>query len=97
MIAEKIESEVKKLKDAVTKTSRVRILSGVILAPGVEAVAGDVFDLPQWMANQLVGHGQAERVREDGSPAPDAPETLTVATIETATASDPKPKKVGSK
>jgi hypothetical protein len=97
MIVEKIESEVKKLKDAVTKTRRVRILSGVILAPGVEAVAGDVFDLPQWMANQLVGHGQAERVQEDGGPAPDAPETLTVATIETATASDPKPKKVASK
>ena len=92
-----IVEEVKKLKDAVTKTSRVRIRRGVILAPGVEAVEGDVFDLPQWMANQLVGHGQAERVQDEGSPAPDAPETLTVAAIETATANDPKPKKVGGK
>jgi hypothetical protein len=96
-MVEKIETEVKKLKDAVTKTSRVRITRGVILAPGVEAIEGDVFDLPLWLANQLVGHGQAERVQEDGSPASDAPETLTVATIETATASDPRPKKVGSK
>ena len=93
MIVEKIESEAKKLLANVTKTDRVRIVRPVVLAPHVVAEAGDVYELPRWMANQLIGHGQAERVQDDDGVAAD-PATLVTTSLETAKSGDPKPKKV---
>ena len=47
------------------KTARIRILRAVVLAPHTVGQPGDVYDVPRWMANELVGVGQAERVLAD--------------------------------
>jgi len=76
------------------KTQKIRILRAVVLAPNLVGEAGEVYEVPRWMANELVGYGRAERV-QDGEEIAD-PETLVTTTMETSTNRDPKPKKVRS-
>jgi len=74
------------------KTQKVRILRAVVLAPHVVGEEGEVYEVPRWMANELVGYGRAERVLDEEEIAD--PETLVTTTLETPTSRDPKPKKV---
>ncbi len=81
--------EVKKLDPAQpesVKLATIRILSGVILAPGVHAEAGEVYEVPRHMATMLAAYGQAEIVDQD------APEEYGIR-IEKPTSRDPKPKR----
>ena len=81
--------EVKKLDSKVpeVRTATIRILSAVILGPGVDAEKGEIWEVPRHMANLLVGHGQAEIVDVK-----DDPEEYGVR-IETPTTRDPRPKR----
>jgi len=77
---------------AATKVDRIRITKSVVVAPHVIAEAGEVFEVPRWMAQQFVGQGQAEFVGAAPSTEP-----LTTATLDDLTNRDPKPKKVAGK
>ena len=73
------------------KPTKVKILSGVTIGPGLIGKAGEVWSLPQADALILIGHGLAEKFSEEGD-APD-PETIGVQMAE-RTDRDPKPQKV---
>ncbi len=82
--------EVKRIetKNPKEKIATVRILAGVFL-PGVEAQAGEVYELPRHMARELVGHGLAETIE-----IPEDPDEIGVVQVDAPTNRDPKPKRV---
>jgi hypothetical protein len=91
---------VKKLKGPPVRTEKVLLLKGVILGPGQKGKAGEIYEVPKYLATQLVSSGQAELTDDgdplahDETPAEDKGK-FGVATVEAPTSRDPKPLRRG--
>jgi hypothetical protein len=86
---------------AVIRTEKVKLLKGVVMGPGEDGRAGDIYELPKYLATQLIAHGQAELTDEgdplehDETPAAEKGVPYSTVTIESPTTRDPKPAKRG--
>lgn len=82
--------EVKKLEAIQAesvKLATIRIVSGVILSPGIHAEPGELWEVPRHFATMLVSYGQAELVQADEDPGSYG------VRVEVPTTRDPKPKR----
>jgi hypothetical protein len=93
--------KVKKMKGPPVRTEKVMLLKGVILGPGQRGKAGEVYEVPKYLATQLVSSGQAEitdggdPVEHDETSAEEKGKPYSTATIEAPTTRDPKPARRG--
>lgn len=85
----------------IVRTKKVKLLKGVVMAPGEDGEAGDIYELPHHIATQLIAHGQAEytdegdRLEFDETPDAEKESTFRTTTLEAPTSRDPKPSKRG--
>jgi hypothetical protein len=93
---------VKRIGDRpVVRTKKVKLLKGVVMAPGEDGVPGEIYELPHHIATQLIAHGQAEYTEEgdplefDETPQSEKTDTFRTTTIEAPTSRDPKPARRG--
>lgn len=81
------------------RTTKVKLLKGVVLGPGQLGKVGEIYEIPRHIATQLISSGMAEEtdegdpVQHDETPA-DEKESFGVA-IEKPTSRDPKPARRG--
>jgi hypothetical protein len=94
-------SRVKKLVGPLVRTEKVKLLKGVVMGPGDDGKPGDIYEVPKYLATQLISHGQAELTDEgdplehDETPANEKGVLYQTATIEAPTTRDPKPARRG--
>jgi hypothetical protein len=83
------------------RTAKVKFLKAVTLGQNQDAMPGDIFELPKYMATEFVSSGFAEYTDEGDRSEHDDPgadahrESYQTATLEPPTSRDPKPKKKG--
>jgi len=93
--------KVKKMNGPPVRTEKVMLLKGVILGPGQRGKAGEIYEVPKYLATQLVSAGQAEITTEgdpaehDETPGDEKGKPYSTATIEVPTSRDPKPARRG--
>jgi hypothetical protein len=86
---------------APVRTEKVKLLKGVVMGPGEDGEPGDIYELPEHIATQLISHGQAELTDEgdplehDETPREEKGQPYSTATIEAPTTRDPKPSRRG--
>jgi len=91
---------VKRMTGPPVRTAKVKLLKGVVLGPGQLGRAGEIYELPKYLATQLISSGQAELTTEgdplqhDETPAEEKDGYSTV-TVEKPTSRDPKPTRRG--
>jgi hypothetical protein len=85
----------------VVRTAKIKLLKGVVLGPGEIGAPGEIYEVPKYLATQLVHAEQAEYTDEgDPSEGADAgaeahKNGYSTVTMEDATNRDPKPKRKG--
>lgn len=91
-------AHVKKIAGRVVHTVKIKLLKGVIMGPGHDGVAGDIYEIARYKATELVSHGLAEYTTEgdplkhDETPASEKDDFPTTK-IDAPTSRDPKPAK----
>lgn len=95
-------TQVKRLtKPAPVRTAKVKFLKSVCLGGGQDAYPGEIYELPKYLASELVSNRQAEYTDEGDPSEHDDPgaavhqEGYSTVTMEQPTNRDPKPKKKG--
>ena len=93
-------ARVKRMAGPPVRTAKVKLLRGVVLGAGQVGRAGEIYELPKYLATQLISSGQAELTTEgdplqhDETPAEEKDAFPTV-TVEKPTSRDPKPTRRG--
>lgn len=90
---------IKRINQPPVRTAKVKLLRGVVLGPGVIGAPGEIYEVPKYLATQLVHSGQAEYTDEgDPSDGADAGaqthrDGYSTVAMEAPTERDPKPRR----
>lgn len=96
---------IKRVAGPLVRTAKVKLIKGVILGAGVIGKPGEIYELPKYLASEIVSYGLAaytdegDPLEHDETPAGvprgvPGDEHASV-TVEQPTNRDPKPKKRG--
>lgn len=93
-------ARVKRVAGPLVRTVKVKLLKGVVLGAGQVGRVGEIYELPKYLATQLIGAAQAE-ITTDGDPLQhdetpaEEKDGYSTATLESPTKRDPKPTRRG--